>query len=103
MITPDRLAQVRQEVEEELEDAVKFAEQSREPSVEVMERALYAPRLPVSAPPLKRGHELTFTEALNEALKQEMRRDPRVFVMGEDVGLIGGIFRVTQGLPGPIR
>ncbi|HKX22245.1 MAG TPA: thiamine pyrophosphate-dependent enzyme, partial [Rhizorhapis sp.] len=98
LITPDRLAQIRQEVEEELEEAVKFAEQSPEPTIEVMERALYAPRLPVSAPPPKRGHELTFTEALNEALKQEMRRDPRVFVMGEDIGLIGGIFRVTQGL-----
>ena len=98
LITPERLACVRQEIEEELEEAVKFAERSPEPTVEVMERALYAPRLAVSAPPPKRGHELTFTEALNEALKQEMRRDPRVFVMGEDVGLIGGIFRVTQGL-----
>jgi 2-oxoisovalerate dehydrogenase E1 component len=98
LITPDRLAQIRQDVEAELEEAVKFAERSPEPTVEVMERALYAPRLPVSAPPPKRGHELTFTEALNEALKQEMRRDPRVFVMGEDVGLIGGIFRVTHGL-----
>jgi 2-oxoisovalerate dehydrogenase E1 component len=98
LITPDRLAHIRQEIEEELEDAVKFAERSPEPTVEVMERALYAPRLAVSAPPPKRGHELTFTEALNEALKQEMRRDPRVFVMGEDVGLIGGIFRVTHGL-----
>jgi 2-oxoisovalerate dehydrogenase E1 component len=98
LITPDRLAHIRQEIEEELEDAVKFAERSPEPTVEVMERALYAPRLAVSAPPPKHGHELTVTEALNEALKQEMRRDPRVFVMGEDVGLIGGIFRVTHGL-----
>jgi 2-oxoisovalerate dehydrogenase E1 component len=98
LITPERLAHIRHAVEAELEEAIKFAEQSPEPSVEVMERALYAPCLAVSAPPLKRGHELTFTEALNEALKQEMRRDPRVFVMGEDVGLIGGIFRVTHGL-----
>jgi 2-oxoisovalerate dehydrogenase E1 component len=97
-ITPERLAQIRQQIEAELEEAVAFAEQSPEPTVEVMERALYAPRLPVSAPPPKRGRELTFSEALNEALRQEMRRDPRVFVMGEDVGLIGGIFRVTQGL-----
>ena len=84
LITPDHVARIRQEIEEELEEAVTFAERSPEPTVEVMERALYAPRLAVSAPPPKRGHELTFTEALNEALKQEMRRDPRVFVMGED-------------------
>ena len=92
LITPDHVTHIRQEIEAELEEAVTFAECSPEPTVEVMERALYAPRLVVSAPPAKRGHEFTFTEALNEALKQEMRRDPRVFVMGEDVDLIGGIF-----------
>lgn len=37
-------------------------------------------------------------EALNEALKEEMRRDVLVFVMGEDVGKMGGLFKVTQGL-----
>ena len=36
--------------------------------------------------------------ALNDALKIEMRRDPRVLVMGEDVGRLGGVFRVTVGL-----
>ena len=41
---------------------------------------------------------LTFAQALNEALFEEMRRDPRVFVMGEDIGHHGGIFRVTQDL-----
>lgn len=42
--------------------------------------------------------ELTFAEALNEALMQEMERDPTVIVMGEDVGVYGGIFGVTKGL-----
>ena len=41
---------------------------------------------------------MSFVEALNEALREEMRRDPRVFVMGEDVGRMGGLFKVTQGL-----
>ncbi len=41
---------------------------------------------------------LTYSQALNEALREEMRADPRVFVMGEDIGLHGGVFRVTQGL-----
>jgi len=41
---------------------------------------------------------LTYAQALNEALREEMQADPRVFVMGEDIGLHGGIFRVTQGL-----
>lgn len=41
---------------------------------------------------------LTFAQALNEALKQEMRRDPSIYVAGEDVGVYGGIFGVTAGL-----
>jgi pyruvate dehydrogenase E1 component beta subunit len=42
--------------------------------------------------------EITFVEALNEALMQEMERDLNVIVMGEDVGVYGGIFGVTKGL-----
>jgi len=42
--------------------------------------------------------ELTYLEAIREALLEEMRRDPKVFVLGEDVGAYGGAFGVTQGL-----
>src|SRR5947209_9390586 len=44
--------------------------------------------------------QLTYAEALNEALREEMRRDPAVFVMGEDVAVWGGggVFGVTKGL-----
>ena len=42
--------------------------------------------------------ELTYLEAIREALVEEMRRDPKVFVLGEDVGAYGGAFGVTQGL-----
>ena len=42
--------------------------------------------------------ELRYYEALIEAQAEEMRRDERVFVMGEDVGLFGGTFRATEGL-----
>lgn len=40
----------------------------------------------------------TYAQALNQALRQEMRADPRVFLMGEDIGHHGGIFTVTKGL-----
>jgi len=42
--------------------------------------------------------EITFAQAINEALRAEMRRDPTVVVLGEDIGLIGGNFGVTKGL-----
>jgi len=43
-------------------------------------------------------NQISYAEALNDALKEEMRRDALVFVMGEDVGKMGGLFKVTQGL-----
>lgn len=42
--------------------------------------------------------KLTMVQALNLALRQEMEKDDRVIVLGEDVGLDGGVFRVTDGL-----
>jgi acetoin:2,6-dichlorophenolindophenol oxidoreductase subunit beta len=42
--------------------------------------------------------ELTYLEAIREALQQEMRRDERVFLVGEDVGTYGGAFGVSLGM-----
>src|SRR5712671_7313122 len=42
--------------------------------------------------------QMNMVQAINDALRLEMRRDPRVVVMGEDVGKVGGVFRVTAGL-----
>lgn len=42
--------------------------------------------------------EITYAEAIREALREEMQRDERVFIMGEDVGIYGGAFGVTRGL-----
>ncbi len=42
--------------------------------------------------------KMTMVQALNLALHQEMEKDDRVIVLGEDVGLDGGVFRVTDGL-----
>jgi 2-oxoisovalerate dehydrogenase E1 component beta subunit len=41
---------------------------------------------------------LTYVEAVNHALRDEMSRDARVFVLGEDVGAYGGAFKATEGL-----
>ncbi len=42
--------------------------------------------------------QMNMVQAINDGLRHEMRRDPRVVVLGEDVGKVGGVFRVTQGL-----
>ena len=42
--------------------------------------------------------ELTYLEALREAMVQEMRLDKEVFLIGEDVGIYGGAFGVSKGM-----
>ncbi len=42
--------------------------------------------------------EITYLEAIREALFEEMERDPNVFCLGEDIGGFGGAFKVTEGL-----
>ncbi|MDE2763590.1 MAG: alpha-ketoacid dehydrogenase subunit beta [Gemmatimonadota bacterium] len=57
--------------------------------------------MPTEAPPhvnrTRAGEAATFLEAISEALWEEMERDERVFLMGEDIGAYGGAFKVTRG------
>src|SRR5437870_13499524 len=41
---------------------------------------------------------LTYRDALNQALREEMQRDPNVFLMGEEVGVYQGAYKVSRGL-----
>ena len=87
--TVDDLTRVRVDADAEMDAAVG----SREA------RAATDPR-----PHLRRDpgvtaiREITFVDAIREALHEEMARDDRVFVMGEDVGAFGGVFGATRGL-----
>jgi 2-oxoisovalerate dehydrogenase E1 component beta subunit len=40
---------------------------------------------------------ITYLQAISDALRGEMRRDPNVFMLGEDIGAFGGAFKITQG------
>ena len=44
------------------------------------------------------GHDQTFGNAIRDALAEELRRDPRVYLMGEDVAEAGTVFKVLTGL-----
>src|SRR5689334_9274072 len=52
----------------------------------------------LSSPEFVETRELTFLEAIREAIREEMARDPRVLIMGQDIGVYGGAFKLTQGL-----
>ena len=41
--------------------------------------------------------ETTYLEAIRDAMREEMRRDDTVFILGEDVGMYGGAFKITEG------
>ena len=41
---------------------------------------------------------ISYIDAVTMAIREEMERDPKVFVLGEDVGVKGGVFKATQGL-----
>ncbi len=94
-----RIKEIDKAIKDELDSAVKFGQAGPEPTARTLEGAVYAPHRDWTEPgePVD-GRELSFVEALNEALRQEMAQDSSVFVMGEDVGLTGGIFQVTKGL-----
>lgn len=82
-----------------IEAAIEFGKNSPEPDIDVLFPAVSAPFKSAGAiEPAVGTRELTYLEALKEAMSQEMERDPSVFVIGEDVGHIGGTFGVTRGL-----
>ena len=98
-LTSMRLKELEQAVELALDEAVRFGMAS--PGADGGDDGVVGLRASRSTEkePTSRGtRQLAMNEALNEAFHQEMARDSKVFVMGEDVGLIGGIFQVTKGL-----
>lgn len=42
--------------------------------------------------------DLTIAKAVNAGLRRAMEENPRVLLMGEDIGSLGGVYRVTEGL-----
>lgn len=102
---------VEQTARAEIERALKFAlEASPDPDPKALYAGLFAPskfgaaeieteralrervRTDPSMP------QIPYWQAINQALDEEMKRDPRVFVMGEDIGVYGGAYGATRGL-----
>jgi len=109
--TEEEVDEVEARVEGAIDKATDFALNSPFPSPEEVEAFVYAPfkwtagdyererelraRCRVGGPGT---HEVEYRAALQEALREELKRDPSVFVMGEDVGLYGGAYGATRGL-----
>lgn len=100
VITEEKIREIRKETQERIKEAELFARNSSDPSPENLLDDVYfsAPLLEEKTIPNVEKREISYRQALNEALLEEMEKDDRVLLFGEDVGLHGGAFQVTQGL-----
>jgi 2-oxoisovalerate dehydrogenase E1 component len=97
------IARIEAEVDAEITEAVAFAEAGTWEPVETLTRHVVADEpapVPVPAAPSGKTQEVTYREAVKQAIRDAMIRDERVFLMGEDVGAYGGCYAVTKGLMG---
>jgi pyruvate dehydrogenase E1 component beta subunit/2-oxoisovalerate dehydrogenase E1 component len=95
------IARIEAEVDAEISEAVAFAEAGTWEPLETLTRHVVsdeAPLAPVPAAPSGRTSEITYREAVKQAIREAMIGDERVFLMGEDVGAYGGCYAVTKGL-----
>ena len=87
-------------VEAEIEAAIEWSKSQPEPDLETALTKVYTTGTGIGADvePAPGTRKITYREGLNEAMNQEMARDHRVIIMGEDVARVGGIFGATRGL-----
>ena len=99
LLTPEEDEQIRGEFRQEGQAALEFALASPVPGEDRLFTDIYAPAYqPASPSPAPGERQLSYRKAVREALAGEMERDDAVFMIGEDIGAAGGIFKVTAGL-----
>ncbi len=100
ILTPKQVAEYEDSVKEEITKATKEGMGSADPAPEDALKNVYASEAPKAIDPSPgiETEEMNMVAALRSALTEEMERDARVMVLGEDVGKKGGVFLVTDGL-----
>ncbi|MCE5972561.1 pyruvate dehydrogenase (acetyl-transferring) E1 component subunit alpha [Sinirhodobacter sp. WL0062] len=101
LIHKEEIAQIEAEVDAEVAAAVEFAETSDwEPVADLTRHVMSEarPEPPPQPEPSPETVEITYREAVKQAIREALKRDERVFMMGEDVGAYGGCYAVSKGL-----
>ena len=100
ILTEKQVAEYEDGVKEEVNVATRQALEARDAEPEEALTNVYGEGAPtaIAAPSEGETEELNMVSALREAISQEMERDERVMVLGEDVGPKGGVFLITDGL-----
>ncbi len=99
-IVEDAIKAIETDVAATVAEARQFAENSPPPEAATAATHVYAPIRPVasSSQPTADARLITFTQATQEALAEEMASNASIFVMGEGIGVRGGNFKTTAGL-----
>jgi pyruvate/2-oxoglutarate/acetoin dehydrogenase E1 component/TPP-dependent pyruvate/acetoin dehydrogenase alpha subunit len=110
MLNEQEVEDMNKTVKGKLKEAMTYSEKSPAPDPAELETDVYAPSIftvkDVEAEAELREkvrgdanmRQISYAEAIQEALREEMQRDERVFIMGEDVGLYGGAYGATRNL-----
>jgi 2-oxoisovalerate dehydrogenase E1 component len=100
VLTAKEVAQYEERVKEEVAAATREGMDSADPAPEDALKNVYGAGVPSAIEPPEgvETEEMNMVAALRSALAEEMERDERVMVLGEDVGTKGGVFLVTDGL-----
>ncbi len=100
LLHAEDVKRIREAVDAEIDEAVAFAEAGTWEPVADLAKHVMAPPLPdpALAAPSGQTEEITYREAVRMGIEDALRRDERVFLMGEDVGAYGGCYAVSKGL-----
>jgi len=97
--TEQEVAAIEVEVTRELEEAVSLALGAPYPDPQEAFTDLFAPaKQPEGPEPEAGGRQINVLQAINEAIREEMERDPCLLFLGEDIGARGGPFGASRGL-----
>jgi len=100
VLDDERVLRIADEVSRTIRQAIEQAQDRPDPDPATVAGDVFAPRVGSTAPPPgpPQGEPVTMLDAIKSTLADEMARDERVFLLGEDVGPFGGAFKVTAGL-----
>jgi 2-oxoisovalerate dehydrogenase E1 component len=100
LIHESDVSDIESDIDAEIAEAVAFAEAGTWEPVTDLENHVLGPQpaAVIATPPSDDMVEMTYREAMKQAIRDAMTRDERVFLMGEDVGAYGGCYAVSKGL-----
>lgn len=99
LLDEQRKADLEERITDSIKRTIDWAQDQPDPDASQVSTDVFAIReAPVAPAPEPAGEPVTMLDAIKSALDEEMERDERVFLLGEDIGSFGGAFKVTKGL-----